>query len=528
MNRAKAHKITNYKEEKSMNKRKLMLWLVTVCLLVVLLPTVAFAGGVEEWYQDPNTGEWYYFIDGDMVTDKVIEINGNYYGFDWEGRMYTDQAFWSSYQTEYNWYYGEFRAKADGKLYVNTWYQDGSEWYYYGECGVGADDFQEIDGTWYFFDEGIMVTNKLVWSYEYGAPYIISADGKSSTRVWQTGWYSYGGNWYYIGENNLYYGEVYKIDDGVMYDDEVFWSWYYGDEDSVGGNFRAQKGGKLIVNNWYQDGGTWYYYGQHGVGPEDFYKIGNTWYFFEGGRMVANEIVWSEEYGASYIISADGASYKAVPNTGWFEFDGNWYYNKDGERRRDGVYKIDGSYYGFNWDGQLYDNEAFASYYRGEEGSLYGDFRAKKGGSLIVNGWYQEDDDGWYYYGEHGRGANGFVKADGVWYYFSSGRMRTDTIEWDSDVERYYALGKNGAMISSQGWYTVDGSWVYAEYGGALAEGWKKFGNSWYYFYPRMLANDLTWIDDVLYAINNKGVCTEVTAAGIYDIGYANVYVENR
>lgn len=514
-----------------MNKRKLMLWLVTVCLLVALLPTVAFAGGVEEWYQDPYTGEWYYYIDGEMVTSKVLQINGNFYGFDWEGKMYTDQTFWSEYYDGDRWYYGDFRAKADGKLYVNTWYQDGSEWYYYSECGVGADDFEQIEGTWYFFDDGIMVTNQLVWSYEYGAPYIISADGKDSTRVWKTGWYSFGGNWYYIGEYGLYYDEVYKIDgsyygfdsEGVMYDNERFWCWYYGEDQTYSGYYYAKKGGALVVNNWIQEGSTWYYYGKHGCAPNDFYKIGNTWYFFDyEGRMVTNEIVWSDEYQASYIISADGASYKTVPNTGWFEFNGDWYYNKNGERCHGGVYKIDSSYYGFDYDGVLYDNERFWSNYDGS----YSYFQAKKGGSLIVNNWYQDGDD-WYYFGEYGRGANGFVRSGGVWYYFSDGRMLTDTVEWDSEAGRHYALGKSGAMIASKGWHTVGGSYVYAEAGGALAEGWKKLGNSWYYLYPQMAANDLTTIDGVLYAINNKGVCTEVTANGIYDIGYGNAYVEN-
>ena len=519
-----------------MNKRKLLLWLVTVCLLVVLLPTVAFAGGIEEWYEDPYTGEWYYYIDGEMVKDKVIQINGNYYGFNWEGEMYTDQTFWSEYYDGDNWYYGEFRAKADGKLYVNCWYQDGADWYYYGECGIGADDFEQIDGTWYFFKDGMMVTNKLVWSHEYQSCYIISADGKSSQKVNQSGWYSYGGNWYYIGEYGLYYDEVYKIDgayyafdyEGVMYDNERFWCWYYGEEDSIYGYFYAKKGGALVVNNWVQEGSNWYYYGNHGCAPDDFFKIGNTWYFFEGGRMVTDEIVWSADSQGYYIISADGASYKALPNSGWYEFRGGWYYMKDGQRVENKVLLIDGSYYAFNWDGEMYTNESFSmeSYNSDTQEWVYSNYRAKANGALIVNNWYQ-DGDNWYYFGAEGKGARGFVKVGGVWYYFESSRMVTDSVQWDNNAQRYYALGKSGAMISSAGWHIVEERYVYAEAGGALAEGWKKFGNSWYYFDPYMLANDLTTIDGVLYAINNSGVCTAVTGNGTYDIGYGIAYVEN-
>ena len=46
--------------------------------------------------------------------------------------LYVNEAFNTSYSdgTSYS-----YRAKEDGSLYVNVWYTDSYNWYYYGEDG---------------------------------------------------------------------------------------------------------------------------------------------------------------------------------------------------------------------------------------------------------------------------------------------------------------------------------------------------------------------------------------------------------
>ena len=85
------------------------------------------------WHQDSD-GNCMYVKDGAYLTDTVAEINGNYYGFDYNGIMYADTYFdlWDS--ESQRWVY--YRAKSDGSLYVNEWYfQDEDSHmapYYYG------------------------------------------------------------------------------------------------------------------------------------------------------------------------------------------------------------------------------------------------------------------------------------------------------------------------------------------------------------------------------------------------------------
>ena len=85
------------------------------------------------WHQDSD-GNCMYVKDGAYLTNTVAEINGNYYGFDYNGIMYADTYFdlWDS--ESQRWVY--YRAKSDGSLYVNEWYFKDEDShmapYYYG------------------------------------------------------------------------------------------------------------------------------------------------------------------------------------------------------------------------------------------------------------------------------------------------------------------------------------------------------------------------------------------------------------
>ena len=220
------------------------------------------------------------------------------------------------------------------------------------------------------------------------------------------------------------------------------------------------------------------------------------------------------------LVSLLPATVFAATN-GWSQnSDGTWSYYQSGSKIRSKVAWLGNAYYGFDSDGIMYTGTSFSVRASGK----YCSYRAKANGTLYTNAWYQDGNE-WYYYGTDAKGADGFLRLGGVWYYFDDGYMYADTVVRDDGV--YYALGKSGAMISTQGWHIVDSAYVYAAAGGALAEGWKKFGSSWYYFDPYMYANTLTKIGGVMYAINNSGVCTEVKADGVYDIGTeGKIYIQ--
>lgn len=115
-------------------------------------------------------GTFLYAKDKEIIKDCVIWIDDAYYGFDYNGVMYSNQRL--SLRGADGQYH-EYRAKKDGKLYQNEWYENQ---YYYGENGVVASGWQQIDGKSYFFDfDGRIETNRVI--NEDGQNYYCGADG---------------------------------------------------------------------------------------------------------------------------------------------------------------------------------------------------------------------------------------------------------------------------------------------------------------------------------------------------------------
>ena len=108
------------------------------------------------WVQ--NEGKKYYVKFGDFLRNCVEQIDGKYYGFDYNGILYVNEAFNTSYSdgTSYS-----YRAKEDGSLYVNVWYTDSYNWYYYGEDGKAYTGIHTINGKQYYFD-------RYGWLYKNG------------------------------------------------------------------------------------------------------------------------------------------------------------------------------------------------------------------------------------------------------------------------------------------------------------------------------------------------------------------------
>lgn len=420
------------------------------------------------WYQDGDI--WYYYYDGQPIKDTVIQIGDQYYGFDYDGWMYEDTSFY--------WDGNYYRAKEDGTLYVNSWAEP---WYgalfYYGAEGKAVQDFQQIEGTWYYFDyEGQMRQDDVVWSDDYQAYYVLSQDGKAHSKIANTaGWQRHFGSWYLVignadegfhpvwGEIRTVAGIKYAFEwDGKMVSDGISDSWLY--DETVGTSIRviADEDGHLVQNGWYQSSeGNWYYAKNYAAicdnGPQQL--EGKQFFFNYDGTLAINEWVgWWDEDTDNYI-SARTNSNGEIIKSGWYQVDGTWYYANNYERVEGGAYNIGGSWFLFNWNGELYDEPGMVYY----DNTRY--YVTNTNGNLLVNQWKQiKTEDAWYFFGKDGAGLHGLQTINGKYYFFYSGRMYTETVqETDSGV---YVFDKDGVGKKVTGWFESpyeEGQWMFAD-----------------------------------------------------------------
>ena len=453
-----------------------------------------------------NSGENRYYVkDGELVKNRVVEIDGAYYGFNIEGVMYSDEEFsiWNSELEKYE----DYRAKEDGTLYVNEWYEyhptepgpGRDSKYYYGEGGLRCSGLQTIDGNQYYFSEwGWLYTDETVTS-EDGKHYYCDADG-IATELPENGWANIAGKRYYIKNGEIVAHSVLEIDgayygfdwDGSVYTNTEF---EYGENPSSGSYYyRAKEDGTLYVNEWYEYHPTEpgpgrdskYYYGEGGRRCSGLQIIdGNQYYFSEWGWLYTDEIVTSED-GKSYYCDADGIATE-LPENGWIEIGGKRCYVKDGAIVKNNIIEIDGAYYGFDWDGNVYTNTEFEYGESPSSDSYY--YRAKEDGSLYVNEWYQSSVSGpgsnsKYYYGEGGRRCSGLQTiGDNQYYFDENGTLCRNTTVTAEDGKRYYCDEEGIATeLGDNGWTEIDGNRYYIKNGEILKDCVEKIDDIYYGF----------------------------------------------
>ncbi|MCA1320499.1 5'-nucleotidase C-terminal domain-containing protein [Bacillus tianshenii] len=115
-----------------------------------------------------------------------------------------------------------------------------------------------------------------------------------------------------------------------------------------------------------------------------------------------------------------------------------------------------------------------------------------------VTGWVKEDGV-WYYYDQEGNMQTGWEKVNGKWYFFNEdGAMQTgwlqlgdrwyylDAVNGDAKLgwfkvgNKWYFLDKtNGDMYT--GWVKIDGKWYLLGTDGDMKTGWVLSKNKWYY-----------------------------------------------
>ena len=492
-------------------------------------------GGAAQSSETPLVGP-------EFIDAGIIEIDGVYYGFH-DGIIY-NQLFCVTGGGPM----GVDRfycASEDGSIVINDWRQsEYGYWYYFGEDGQAACGLTQINGSTYYFyisDAGgwheynpyhyswyndpsnrALCTVGVVYNEENDTSYLTADEGVATALDTTEGWiYSDNGDTYYLvdGESVLYDvieddGKYYGFDkNGKMYKDTAF---LIVRDDDGGVRYHAHEDGHLYANEWAQEGDDWYYYFDGGIPHYGFYLINGNYYLFDWrGKMRTNTTYTDYSTGNVYEIGDDGvARLQVLDEDGWVEKDGRYYYAENGSYVKNTVKKIGGVYYGFNTDGRMFDDEAFGIEHRGyNEDGVY-DFvvdryRAKKGGALYTNTWYEEkagyDEEEsysfWCYYGDDAKRVRGWKQFGGKWYYFNwDGEMVTGLQEIDGTL---YSFKDSGEMTT--GWVENDGSWYYIENSGALAKGWKQIG-SWYFFDDEgKMATGLQEINGVSYFFGDSG-----------------------
>ena len=425
-------------------------------------------------------GSKYYIEDGEVITGCIKKIGDYYYGFSDSGSLYINQTFSSGsyYDEEKGWYYAfHYYADEEGRLITNSWAE--SDWYngisYYGSDGKAYyNGVYTIDNNKYYFDcYGVLLKNT---SIKVGnKTYIAGSDGVL-VEVDDNGWTTLDGKKYYFENGNpvkycvkLIDGDYYGFDDsGCMYDDEEFEIYSEDYEDYL--NYKAKSGGKLYVSQWYDNeysGKHQYYFGPDAAMYRGgiFTIEGNQYYFTGWGDLRTEGSVKVE--GITYLIDSEGILHKAVTD-GFFTLEGKTFYFENGETITDCVKKIGTSYYGFDRQGVMYDNEYFSrNYYDYDQGKrIYQYYKAQAGGALLINEW---DNDGWdlRYYGSDGMAVAGKMKSiDGVNYYFNENAYLARNTAFSYNGKNYYA-DENGiaTRIKDDGWFEISGKKYYIENG---------------------------------------------------------------
>ena len=244
-------------------------------------------------------GEWKYIENGQEANDGWKKVNGTWYFFEDNGDMAASNVVES-------WTEQEDGSRKPEKVYVIN--HDGSwmsnpgwvsvgeeEWSYVKADGTAATGWQNIGGTWYYFNNyGYMMTGDVV---DKGVTYHLNGDG-----AWITlnGWYEDDGFWKH------YTNDV--KDTGWLHDG----SWYY----------LSGETGSMVSNAWLEVDDKWYLFDENGAMETGWVDKDGTWYYMNGDGALAEG--WVQDGGWYYMTESGMA-------TGWKVIDGNWeYFNEDG------------------------------------------------------------------------------------------------------------------------------------------------------------------------------------------------------
>ena len=261
------------------------------------------------------------------------------------------------------------------------------------------------------------------------------------------------------------------------------------------------------AQGWVQSGSSWYFYNNQGNAVRNAWQ-GNYWLGADG-KMATN--AWVD--GGRYYVGSNGLWVKGA--------------QKPAEVKKQGWVQ-NGSAWNYYYQGNIVRNAWVGSYWLGADGRM------------ATNTWV---DGGRHYVGANGvwdknakkqeapkpaEKKNGWVKEGSTWYYYNQGIMVRNA--WQGN----YWLGSDGKMAMNSwvdnGRYYVgaDGVWnknakkQETPKSEEKKQGWKKDGNSWYYYHQGQMVKNAwigsywlgsdgkmatnSWVDNDRYYVGANGV----------------------
>ncbi|MBR0154183.1 MAG: hypothetical protein IJM26_10410, partial [Lachnospiraceae bacterium] len=380
---------------------------------------------VEHEYDDYAEDRYCYVAEGSFFSHQVAKIGSDWYGFNYEGWMYEDEVFNMGSDSTSVYY----RAKANGKLYVNSWYQEGENWYYYGEGGAAPSGLFTVSGKQYLFNyRGLMCVNR----YQPSGDYLYYADAKgAATKVTKDGLYR-GGGIYYVQGGRIFKGG-WKTVDGKSYFFNSAGQAYTRRNGTVqidGKCYLFNDDGVMEKGSWIHDYDEVYYAGSDGALYIGEHKIDGQWYYFNSyGRMLTGLVMYN---GKLYLCATDGHYIGTAKGNGWNEISGSWYYVENNQLVGYGTKTIGGVMYYFN-GGLMMTDSTYDGYVFGSNG------KQVKSGWVMMRGVY------YYVDSATGKYVTGDKTISGKEYYFvQNGMMFTGERIINDTEKRVY--GANGAL----------------------------------------------------------------------------------
>ena len=367
-------------------------------------------------------GTWYWLEPdaGGAMATGLRECNGSVYYFRPSGAMATGWVLDGG-----TWYYATgsgalargpvsvggvpycFDAKSGAML---TGYQTDAQGVrrYFGSYGP-LDGWGLVDGSWYWFENGIA----------------------------STGWLRTGGSWYWL-------------------DPDAGGAMVTGLHECHGSAFWFGPSGAMATG-WVLDGGTWYYATGSGALASGWLSLNGTWYWLDPSTHATATGV--QTIGScEYIFNSSG---KMMANC-WSNGDGSWMYHSSSGGAIDlkGIMTDSGI--------QLVDDDGNVRTGWIEcQGSRY--YCSANG--VILTGW-QQIAGSWYCFNSDGRMATGWLNDGCNWFWLdsASGIMKTGWLSLGGAW--YYLDAARGGVMLSNGWYWIGSTDYKFSSSGAMVGAW--------------------------------------------------------
>ena len=192
-------------------------------------------------------------------------------------------------------YAGSESGKSNIVIGLNNEYLIDLAWNCQGATPV-LNGWVDIDGTWYFYENGTMVTNE--WRKDSVGWCYLLEDGRMATNMWLPD----SKGWCYIEADGYCATNCWKKD-------SIGWIWLDGE-------------GSMTKNAWIEDGGKWYYLDSNGYMATSCWMADSVGWVYVGGdgAMLTNSWV-RDSVGWCYV----GANGYAMTNC-WMQDSIGWCY----------------------------------------------------------------------------------------------------------------------------------------------------------------------------------------------------------